>query len=97
MYLFDGKYNDVENFLREDWEAGYIAAWDANDLLVLLETWNLGDISKLNIHSGRDDSLRSQNEQVVGDGNLEAALGRIRPKGLIMPCNTDLLFTVSPR
>ncbi|TCD68286.1 hypothetical protein EIP91_011252 [Steccherinum ochraceum] len=93
MFLFNGMYNDVDNFLRGEWEDGYLAAWDANDLLVLLETWNLGDISKLDVHSVRDVSLRTKEEKVIGDGNLEAALGRIRPKGLIMPCNTDLFFT----
>lgn len=95
MYLFDGKYSDVDNFLREDWENGYLAAWDANDLLVLLETWNLGDISRLNIHSVRDETVRAQEEKVVGNGNLVEALQRIRPRGLIMPCKTDLFFTVS--
>ncbi|THH28750.1 hypothetical protein EUX98_g5446 [Antrodiella citrinella] len=93
LYLFGGKYNDVEDFLKGDWEAGYLSAWDANDLIVLLETWNLGDISKLNIHSTKDSSLRTQNEK-VGNGNLEEALSKIiRPKGLVMPGSKDLFFT----
>ncbi|KAF9479577.1 alpha/beta-hydrolase [Pholiota conissans] len=43
-FLHDGKYPDLESFLREEWEGGF-AGWDANDLLTLLATWQTGDIS----------------------------------------------------
>jgi len=43
-YLFDGKYADLESFLRGAWEGRFLA-WDANDLVTLLGTWSAGDIS----------------------------------------------------
>ncbi|KZS98462.1 alpha beta hydrolase fold protein [Sistotremastrum niveocremeum HHB9708] len=46
QYLAQGTYPDLESWLREDWEGGFLS-WDANDLLVLLETWRSGDISLL--------------------------------------------------
>ncbi|KAL5524051.1 hypothetical protein ACEPAG_8224 [Sanghuangporus baumii] len=45
-YLHDGKYADLDSFLREDWEAGYLG-WDANDLITLLHTWQAGDVSRI--------------------------------------------------
>ncbi|OCB88485.1 homoserine acetyltransferase [Sanghuangporus baumii] len=45
-YLHDGKYADLDSFLREDWEAGYLG-WDANDLITLLHTWQAGDVSHI--------------------------------------------------
>lgn len=47
QYLHDGKYADLNSFLREDWEAGFLDGWDANDLLTLLDTWYTGDISSI--------------------------------------------------
>ncbi|KAJ8591180.1 alpha beta hydrolase fold protein [Rhizopogon salebrosus TDB-379] len=44
-YLFDGKYASLNDFLREDWEAGFLEGWDANDLLTLLKTWQIADVS----------------------------------------------------
>ncbi|KAG1788823.1 Alpha/Beta hydrolase protein [Suillus plorans] len=44
-YLFDGKYTSLNDFLREDWEGGFLEGWDANDLLALLKTWQMGDVS----------------------------------------------------
>ncbi|KAG2368433.1 Alpha/Beta hydrolase protein [Suillus spraguei] len=44
-YLFDGKYTSLNDFLREDWEGGFLEGWDANDLLTLLNTWQMGDVS----------------------------------------------------
>ncbi|KAG0704479.1 Alpha/Beta hydrolase protein [Suillus ampliporus] len=44
-YLFDGKYTSLNDFIREEWEAGYLNGWDANDLLTLLKTWQMGDVS----------------------------------------------------
>ncbi|PPQ85287.1 hypothetical protein CVT25_010060 [Psilocybe cyanescens] len=45
-HLHDGKYPDLESFLREDWEGGFLG-WDANDLLTLLHTWQTGDVSRV--------------------------------------------------
>lgn len=39
------RYTDLNTFLREEWEAGFLNAWDANDLLTLLHTWQTGDVS----------------------------------------------------
>ncbi|KAH9479761.1 Homoserine O-acetyltransferase [Psilocybe cubensis] len=43
-HLHGGKYPNLESFLREDWEGGFLG-WDANDLLTLLHTWQTGDVS----------------------------------------------------
>jgi homoserine O-acetyltransferase/O-succinyltransferase len=51
---------------------------DANDLLAMLWTWQYADISA--------------NELYHGD--LDKALGAITADALIMPCETDLYFTV---
>ena len=44
------RYADLESFLREEWEADFLNGWDANDLLVLLKTWQDGDCSL--VHHG---------------------------------------------
>jgi homoserine O-acetyltransferase len=46
------RYPDLETFLREDWEADFLTAWDANDMLCLLQTWKKGDVST--VHYGGD-------------------------------------------
>ena len=78
-YLHDGKYASLEDFLRAEWEGGFLD-WDANDLLTLLHTWQSGDVS---------DSL--------GGAQFADILAGLKPKGLIMPCKTDLYFPVSAR
>ncbi|KAA1473923.1 homoserine acetyltransferase [Dentipellis sp. KUC8613] len=45
QFLYDGKYPDLNTFLHEEWEAPYLASWDANDLIALFNTWEKGDIS----------------------------------------------------
>lgn len=50
---------------------------DAGNLLSMIETWKASDIS--------------QNDRF--DGNLDAALGAITAKTMIMPAQTDLYFT----
>jgi len=47
QYLHDGRYPDLDAFLREEWEQGFLEGWDANDLLTLLNTWKNGDVSKV--------------------------------------------------
>ena len=61
--------------LLADWENDHLA-WDANDLLAKLRTWQLGDISA--------------NERYEGD--FERALGAIRARAILVPCTTDLYF-----
>ena len=61
--------------LLADWENDHLA-WDANDLLAKLRTWQLGDISA---------------NQRYG-GNFERALGAIRARAILVPCTTDLYF-----
>ena len=51
---------------------------DANDLLAMLWTWQHADISANEIYKG----------------DLEKALGAIPADALVMPCETDLYFTV---
>ena len=58
-----------------DWERDHLA-WDANDLLAKLGTWQRGDISA--------------NERYGGD--FERALGAIRARAILVPCTTDLYF-----
>ena len=58
-----------------DWERDHLA-WDANDLLAKLRTWQLGDVSA--------------NERYRGD--FEGALGAIRARAILVPCTTDLYF-----
>ncbi|KDQ57462.1 hypothetical protein JAAARDRAFT_58074 [Jaapia argillacea MUCL 33604] len=74
-YLNNGSYPDLQTFMREEWEGGFLTGWDANDLLTLLHTWRDGDVSKIN-----------------DGGDLAKCLGKIKAKGLIMPCKTDLYF-----
>ena len=65
-------FETVEDLLR-DWEQDHLA-WDANNLLLKLRSWQLGDIS--------DNSLYN--------GSLKAALGAIRARAIVIPCNQDL-------
>jgi homoserine O-acetyltransferase len=57
---------------------GYFLRRDANDLLAMLATWQHADISANPQHQG----------------NLAAALGAIRARAIVMPCETDLYFRV---
>ena len=51
---------------------------DANDLLAMLWTWQHADISANELY----------------DGDMDKALGAIVADALVMPCETDLYFTV---
>ena len=51
---------------------------DPNDLLAMLWTWQHADISANELY----------------DGDLDKALGAITAKAIVMPCETDLYFTV---
>ncbi|MEA9391403.1 alpha/beta fold hydrolase [Acerihabitans sp. TG2] len=58
------------------WERDH-QAWDANDLLCMLSTWQQADIGLAPPFAG----------------DLDAALGAITATTIVMPCNTDLYFT----
>jgi homoserine O-acetyltransferase len=70
-------YSSLEDFLIGNWEGGFRRR-DANDLLAMLRTWQMADISA--------------NELYRGD--LGKALGAIKAKAIVMPSETDLYFTV---
>lgn len=39
------RYPDLQSFIREHWEARFLESWDANDMVVLFNTWQQGDVS----------------------------------------------------
>ena len=49
----------MEAFLKEAWEGRFVANWDANDMLVLLNTWQRGDISLVRDGGDFTNALRS--------------------------------------
>ncbi|HMJ09953.1 MAG TPA: alpha/beta fold hydrolase [Polyangiaceae bacterium] len=61
--------------LLEGWAAEH-EAWDANDLLAMLDTWQRADISNNALYAG----------------NLERALHAIRARCIVMPVRSDLYF-----
>ena len=58
-----------------DWEQDHLA-WDANDLLAKLRTWQLGDVSANPLYRG----------------DFARALEAIRARAIVVPCTTDLYF-----
>ncbi|KKZ65104.1 homoserine O-acetyltransferase [[Emmonsia] crescens] len=68
-------FKDLEDFMVNFWEAFFLAK-EPENLLVMLQTWQNGDISK----------------QEPYNGNFEAALKGIKAKALILPSKTDLYF-----
>lgn len=66
---------DSPEALLQDWERDHLA-WDANDLLAMLHTWQAGDIGR----------------QPAYDGSLERALKAIRARMIVIPCSDDLYF-----
>ena len=74
-------FKSLDDFLRSR-EGRYLEAWDANDMLTLLKTWQLGDVSR----------VRAVAPGLQGD--LAGVLGGIRAKSLIIPSKTDLYFPV---
>ncbi|OJT10960.1 Homoserine O-acetyltransferase [Trametes pubescens] len=47
LYEMGGLYPTLDAFMREGWEGRYVANWDANDMLALLDTWQRGDVSSV--------------------------------------------------
>ncbi|KAG1736782.1 homoserine acetyltransferase [Suillus lakei] len=58
-YLMNGEYPDLDTFIRERWEERYIAYWDANDMIGLLNTWQNGDISIIRDGGDYEKALKS--------------------------------------
>lgn len=69
-------YRSLEQFLVA-WEEEHLA-WDANDLLLKLWTWQHADPSA----------------NACYGGDFERALRSIRAKTIVMPCDQDLYFTL---
>jgi len=82
-----GKCASLEEYLKTRWEGG-LGAWDANDLLCLLWTWQNGDISVYNKGNSEGKGERG----VVREGDLKQALDKIKAMCLIMPSRTDTYF-----
>ena len=75
LYLKLG-YSSLEDFLIRDWEASFLRR-DAANLLSMLDTWIVSDISN----------------NPVFNGDLKTALAAITARTFIMPSQTDLYFT----
>ncbi|EEP82199.1 homoserine acetyltransferase [Uncinocarpus reesii 1704] len=73
-------YKDLEDFMVNFWER-HFAPKDPDDLLVMLDTWQKGDIS----------------QQAPYNGNFEMALKGIKARALILPGKTDLYFPLGGR
>jgi homoserine O-acetyltransferase len=65
-----------------DWEADHLA-WDANDLLAMLATWQTGDVGVCARNGARRPGAQ---------GDTVAALGRITARAIVLPASTDLYF-----
>jgi homoserine O-acetyltransferase len=64
--------------LLAGWEADHLA-WDANDLLAMLWTWQQADVS----------------QHPAFQGNFSRAMEAITARAVVMPCVTDLYFPVA--
>jgi len=71
-------YHSLEDFLVGFWE-GFFLQRDANNLLLMLKSWQQADIS----------------DNVIFKGDLEKALRAITAKALVMPAALDLYFPVA--
>lgn len=58
LALFN-RYPTLDAFIREAWEGRFVANWDANDMLALLDTWQRGDISVVRHGGNFGDSLKA--------------------------------------
>ncbi|KAH7166360.1 Alpha/Beta hydrolase protein [Dactylonectria macrodidyma] len=69
------KAKDLEDFMVTFWESWALSK-DPENLLVMLHTWQSGDVSK----------------QEPYNGNFEKAMAAIKAKTLVLPSKTDLYF-----
>lgn len=75
--LHEKNYNakSLEDFLVNFWEA-WACSKDPENMLVMLQTWQSGDVSK----------------QEPYNGDFEKAMASIKAKTLVLPSKTDLYF-----
>lgn len=75
--LFKTHYNapDLEAFMRDFWEKWALSK-DPENLLVMLQTWQSGDVS----------------QQEPYNGDFEKALAGVKTRILVLPSKTDLYF-----
>ncbi|RGP60983.1 homoserine o-acetyltransferase [Fusarium sporotrichioides] len=75
--LFKNFYNapDLETFMQDFWEKWALSK-DPENLLVMLQTWQSGDVSK----------------QEPYNGDFEKAMASIKARTLVLPSKTDLYF-----
>lgn len=66
------KASSYEEFVQTFWDASFLR-YDANDLLAMLQTWHLANVSDNDLYQG----------------NLEQALQAIKAKTILMPCDHD--------
>lgn len=66
---------DLEDFMVNFWETWALSK-DPENLLVMLQTWQSGDVSK----------------QEPFNGDFEKAMASIKAKTLVLPSKTDLYF-----
>lgn len=57
-YLHNGKYADLESWMRGEWENSFIG-WDANDMLTLINTWSNGNIALFKDGGDFEKALKS--------------------------------------
>jgi len=69
-------YSSLEDFFIRGWEGNFMRR-DAVDLLSMIDTWELSDIS----------------DNTIYQGDLVRALGAITARSLVMPSTTDMYFT----
>lgn len=67
--------NNLEDFMVSFWEAWALSK-DPENLLVMLQTWQSGDVS----------------QQEPYNGDFEKAMAAIKAKTLVLPSKTDLYF-----
>lgn len=68
-------YSGLEDFMQNFWEK-WACSKDPENLLVMIQTWQNGDVSK----------------QHPYNGDFEKALASIKAKTLVLPAKTDLYF-----
>ncbi|KAM0340608.1 hypothetical protein ACHAPU_010445 [Fusarium lateritium] len=75
--LFKTHYDapDLETFMKNFWEKWALSK-DPENLLVMLQTWQSGDVSN----------------QEPYNGDFEKAMAAIKARTLVLPCKTDLYF-----
>ncbi|KAJ5131435.1 uncharacterized protein N7515_007474 [Penicillium bovifimosum] len=75
LYETELKFKDLEDFMVNFWEK-WACSKEPENLLVLLQTWQNGDVSQQELYSG----------------DFEKAMASIKAKALVLPSKTDLYF-----